>query len=289
MQTLKPWFISFYIVLMLIIVGRSASGLFTGGQSLQWTGALLTTLPLLLLITRAMVLRDLPRTSKSLPWALTLAAIGLVLAALPVSGSITQAALWAGVGFAGLLIYVFWYSILDRGPNPVLESGQQLPDFSLTRSDGSLLRSSSLAGAPALLLFHRGNWCPFCMAQVRELVAGYRELERLGVKILVVSPQTAEHNRQLARRFDAPVDFLTDPGNQAANALGIAASSGIPAGMQLLGYDSATVLPTVIITNADGTIIFTDQTDNYRVRPEPETFLRALAAQAPIKGCSTND
>jgi peroxiredoxin len=122
------------------------------------------------------------------------------------------------------------------------------------------------------------------MAQVRELVAGYRELEKLGVKILIVSPQSTKHNRQLAQRFDAPVDFLTDPGNQAARALGIAASSGVPAGMQLLGYDSETVLPTVIITNADGAIIFTDQTDNYRVRPEPETFLKALAAQAPNQG-----
>jgi peroxiredoxin len=289
MQTLKPWFITLYIVLMVIIVNRSVTGLFSGAALLQWTGTLLTALPLLLLITRAMMLRDLPRTSKSLPWALTLATLGLLLASLPVSGSITQAALWAGVGFAGLLIYLFWYSNLDRNPNPVLASGQQLPDFSLTRLDGSLLKSSSLAGAPALLLFHRGNWCPFCVAQVKELVAGYRELEKLGVKILVVSPQPVEHNRQLARRFDAPVDFLTDPGNQAAKALGIAAPSGIPAGMQLLGYDSATVLPTVIITNADGTIVFTDQTDNYRVRPEPGTFLKALAAQAPIKGCSTDD
>ena len=97
MQALKPWFITSYIVLMMIIIGRSVSGLFTGEQLLQWTGTLLTALPLLLLISRAMMLSDLPRTSKSLPWTITLATIGLVLASLPVSGAITQAALWAGV------------------------------------------------------------------------------------------------------------------------------------------------------------------------------------------------
>ena len=32
-----------------------------------------------------------------------------------------------------------------------------------------------------------------------------------------------------------------------------------------------------IIVDANGTILFSDQTDNYRVRPEPETFFQALA------------
>ena len=46
--------------------------------------------------------------------------------------------------------------------------------------------------------------------------------------------------------------------------------------MELLGYDPDTVLPTVIITDASGKIIFVDLTDNYRVRPEPETFIQVL-------------
>ncbi len=43
-----------------------------------------------------------------------------------------------------------------------------------------------------------------------------------------------------------------------------------------MGYDSDTVLPTVIITDEKGKIIFVDLTDNYRVRPEPETFLQII-------------
>lgn len=47
-------------------------------------------------------------------------------------------------------------------------------------------------------------------------------------------------------------------------------------GMQMLGYDSDTVLPTVIITDKDGRIVWTHETDNYRVRPEPDTYLEVL-------------
>ena len=44
----------------------------------------------------------------------------------------------------------------------------------------------------------------------------------------------------------------------------------------MLGYDSDTVMPTVIITGKDGKIVWTHETDNYRVRPEPDTFLEVL-------------
>ena len=37
-----------------------------------------------------------------------------------------------------------------------------------------------------------------------------------------------------------------------------------------------TVMPTVVVTNANGTILFSDQADNYRVRPEPDIFLAIL-------------
>jgi beta-lactamase superfamily II metal-dependent hydrolase len=37
-------------------------------------------------------------------------------------------------------------------------------------------------------------------------------------------------------------------------------------------------MPTVIITDKQGTVVWTHETDNYRVRPEPETFLEVIRA-----------
>jgi hypothetical protein len=50
----------------------------------------------------------------------------------------------------------------------------------------------------------------------------------------------------------------------------------------MLGYDSETILPTVVIADGEGKIILADQTDNYRIRPEPETFLRAFDEHALV-------
>ena len=78
-------------------------------------------------------------------------------------------------------------------------------------------------------------------------------------------------------------DFLTDEGNKAARILGIESENGIPLGMQMLGYDSETVLPTVIITDENGRVIWTHETDNYRVRPEPDVFLKVLRTHQIVK------
>ena len=94
--------------------------------------------------------------------------------------------------------------------------------------------------------------------------------------MVLVSPQPHKFSSSLAKKYDLGFHFLTDVENKVSKQLGIYAEFGIPAGIQLLGYDSDTVLPTMIITNKNGKIVFKDLTDNYRVRPEPETFLNVI-------------
>ena len=159
--------------------------------------------------------------------------------------------------------------------------GQPLPSFELETEDGRKVDSSSFLGKPLLLLFYRGNWCPLCTAQIRELAEQYRELHALGVQVVLASPQPHRYTRQLAAKHDVPFHFLVDANHQASKRLGIFAKDGLPAGLQVLGYSSDTVWPTVIMTDADGTILFSDLTDNYRVRPKPDTFLAVFEGRRP--------
>jgi len=94
-----------------------------------------------------------------------------------------------------------------------------------------------------------------------------------------IARQPEANMRSLAKRFDAPIRFCVDADGQLARRLGIEHVGGVPFLMEPLGYDPDSVLPTVVITNPARTIIFADLTDNYRVRPEPSTFLAVLDAQ----------
>jgi len=153
--------------------------------------------------------------------------------------------------------------------------GAVFPDLEFRDLEGAVVNSRDWRGRSTILMFYRGNWCPLCNVQVKELAAGYREIEALGARVVLVSPQSAQHSRDLAAKFEAPMSFLVDENNTAARHLGIQHPGGTPLG--LVGYDSETVLPTAIVLDAEGVVRFSDQTDNYRFRPDPALFMEVLA------------
>jgi peroxiredoxin len=176
----------------------------------------------------------------------------------------------------GWLAYTRWYSWFGREPSPALSIGATLPgDLPFIEHGRGALTSADLRGKPTVLLFYRGNWCPLCMAQVGEIAARWREVEAMGAQVVLVSPQDEAHTRSLAARHGVEFRYLRDEGLAAARRLGILDADGTPAGM--VGYDGDTVLPTLVVTDAEGRIVFADQTDNYRVRPTPDTVLAALS------------
>jgi peroxiredoxin len=178
------------------------------------------------------------------------------------------------------LLYVYWYSAVDRSASK-LKVGSVMPAVSFVDVDGKDVASATLTHQRALWLFYRGNWCPLCMAQIREVAEQYQHLHDAGVAVIMVSPQPSTSTAALSKKFAAPMTFLVDKDAAAARALGIVHEAGLPTGFQVLGFDSDTVLPTALLTDEHGVVRALHETDNYRVRPEPETFLRWVAALDP--------
>jgi len=262
------------VVLLLVSVFQSY---FDWAQRTAWIGAAITTLPLPILLAR-MQISPLERTSENLPSLLLLAGAGFVIAVWQYL--VEQRSGWvptAVAGFAATLfvLYVFWYSRFGRLTSGHLSVGSPLPEFELHDSTGDLFNSSALDGAPAVILFYRGNWCPFCVAQISELVDRYQDLKSLGVNIVMISSQATEDTQKLAARFEVPITFLVDKDNELAKRLDIASENVVPVGLPGEHIADA-AMPTLIVANAGGTIVFSDQTDNYRVRPEPDVFLAIL-------------
>jgi peroxiredoxin len=267
----------------LLCVGSVVMALSGGYDSLAWWGAAIANLPLPLFLAFILV-RPPPRTSEYLPIFLIISLLAPLLSAWEVY--VEGVARWYpfAVAVAGsiiLYLYVFWYSRLSRIGSERLAVGSKLPQFELKNSAGTLFNSSSLAGNPALLLFYRGSWCPFCMAQIQEIADQYQEFHALGAAIVMISPQSSQHTQHLARKFDVPIEFLVDEGNLLAEELNIAVDNGVPAGLPG-NFDAATVLPTVVVAKESGTIIFSDQTNNYRLRPEPDVYLAILRRAASV-------
>jgi len=272
----KSIFVSFYMILAMAIAVFGVRSLLATDDYLTWGGVLLTVVPFLLVLTWIMTFRNVARTSARFPVLIVMGLVGVIFASRGyMLGGSVAAPVFAVMGFVGFLVYDYWYSSFVRAAS-FLQVGQILPEFELTDTAGNTVASTSLRDKPTVWIFYRGNWCPLCMAQIKELVTQYQQLEELGVRVALVSPQPPKFTESLAKKFDVTFDFLTDPANRAARMLGIASPYGLPMGMQILGYDSETVLPTVLITDTGGRILWVHETDNYRVRPEPETYLAVL-------------
>jgi len=277
MNLLKSVYVSVYLMAAMAITVFAARSLWNSNDVITWGGVVLVTAPFVLVISWLMLFRNVARTSAHFPSLIALGLAGVVLASWGyVRGGSLNAPILALAGWVGFLIYAYWYSSFDRHASSQLGVGKMLPEFDLRDTTGNSITSASLTDKPAVWIFYRGNWCPLCIAQIKELVGQYKELQELGVRVALVSPQPHKFTIDLARKFNVSFDFLTDDGNRAAHALGISNPHGLPMGMQMLGYDSDTVLPTVAITDAGGRILWAHETDNYRVRPEPEVYLAVL-------------
>ena len=252
-SNIKAWFGLLYFVACAGTLVASLVGVAIGPSRLAWAGAGIASAPFIFLWIRAI------QGGKSAPggvWSALLRLVsvsGLLLSATAVSrGSGTPAiAVLAGLIAIGYVVFDFWYSRFGRPTNPQLRPGQRLPVVSARDMSGNEISTADLEGTPALLMFFRGNWCPFCTAQIRQLARRYRELNDRGVRLVFVSPQPADFTRGLLQQ------------------------DGVPVGLRGR-YGRDTVLPTAILLDADGRVIYCDETDNYRIRPRPEVFLEVF-------------
>lgn len=280
--SLKSIFVSLYLCFLLGASAVAFARIAGDGFSPGWIGALLTTLPFLALLSWLMLTQRSARTSARLPAIIAFACAGFAISLWSwlVGFSDVTPVLAALAGLVSFLVYSFWYSDLGPRHSSALALGRALPNFSVQDENGQKAWSASWRGRPTVLIFYRGNWCPLCMAQIKEVAGRYQEIEATGARVALISPQPQAHTRQLADKHGVRFEFYTDAGNEAARLLGIDHPGGLPLGMQALGYDSDTVLPTVIVTDKEGVVHWTHETDNYRVRPEPVLFLSVLRAHA---------
>ena len=269
---LKRWYAIPYLLLCIGVSVQSISHLLGDtGFSLSWLGAAVAVVPLVLFMTMVYS-RPYSRVVRFIAIPVVMALLGAVLAVIEMRPLPTFYTLFFGVG--GVLVYVFWYTYLDRSDNVLLRKGAQLPDFELTSLQGNVVSTSNFLGRQVLWVFFRGNWCPMCQAQLADLANEYDALRERGIEVVLVSPQNRERSAALQSRLGASMQFYVDDNNQAAHKLGIVHRYGVPLG--ILGYGQDTVLPTVLMTDEAGKLIYVDLTDNFRIRPRAEALKEVL-------------
>lgn len=156
-----------------------------------------------------------------------------------------------------------------------LVRGRRIPDFTVRTEDGEPTGPSDLRGLPAVIIFLRGNWCPFCSSQVEGLTDHYRKISEMGARLILIVPEPQQTTRRVAEFFGVDFTFWLDPGLAAARRLGILHEQGVPE--DLRGeYGSDTLRPVSLVIDGEGVIRYAYRAKDVRHRPDPREFVKVL-------------
>lgn len=188
----------------------------------------------------------------------------------------------AGVAIVLLAAGVGFLISKKRGPKipDVLRPGHSIPDFPVADEQGNPIRSVQIVGSPTVMLFVRGNWCPFCSKQVEGLTRYYKDIVDLGAKLILVTPNPLETTRRVARFFEVEFEFWMDDHLNAAGQLGLLMPASVPADSQK-EYGVDTLWPTALVIDAAGIIRYSKLSRMIIDRPDPKTLLKELRKIVP--------
>ena len=169
-----------------------------------------------------------------------------------------------------------------------LKVGDKSPSFELPDHNGKLVSSSNLLSAGRLvLMFIRGRWCPFCVAQMEAMNFIAPEIAAAKALLVAVSPQTEKQAFFMRDQHKLTFPILVDAQNQIARRVGLVYH--VSEEQQGL-YRSTFVnlphvngdpswelpIPAIFILDRDGTILFASTDEDYTNRPEPLEILSTL-------------
>ena len=174
-------------------------------------------------------------------------------------------------------------------PTGTARPGDRMPDGELLDVAGQPTTLAENLGAdPAVIVFYRGGWCPYCNIALRTYQAQLvPALAERGIPLVAISPQTPDGSLSTQETKELTFTVLSDPGNQVAGRLGIltAPTDGARAAQLQLGLDltkvnadgtTALPMPTVIVADAAGVIRWIDVHRDYTTRAEPDQILQAI-------------
>jgi peroxiredoxin len=171
----------------------------------------------------------------------------------------------------------------------ILPVGAVAPEFALKDANGRVVRSSDmLALGPVVLKFFRGRWCPYCVTELEAWRDLYPQLRERGALMAAISPQTEQQNDFMISQHRLPFAVLSDPGCALAEKFGLAYTIpeylhdyylSILINLPFVNGDASwrLCLPATYVIGRDGRVLLAEAHADFRVRPEPDEVLSALA------------
>jgi peroxiredoxin len=182
----------------------------------------------------------------------------------------------------------------------VLKPGDPMPDFVLPDAQGELVFSDDLLKrAPLVVVFFRGDWCPFCRTTLSALNEVAPDIEAAGASIVALTPDTGDYVNAASSGLGLRFPVLSDVDGATALRFGVTYRvpdalydywAGVGIDISARHGDSSHLLPLVatFIANRSGVLSFAYASGDITDRVEPKTIL-AQIRQIADEGFATSN
>jgi peroxiredoxin len=138
-----------------------------------------------------------------------------------------------------------------------------------------------------VIAFHRGHWCPYCRINARALATLHGDVQRLGAKVIAITPEVEKFNAELSSNAEAKFPLLSDMDNGYALFLNLAflvddekRHAMIGAGWDFSPYQGNTnwtlPIPATFVVGRDGLVKARFIDPDYRRRMDTTVILETL-------------
>lgn len=175
------------------------------------------------------------------------------------------------------IVVVLWISpaFSQQGLKPQ----DAAPMFTGTDQNGNKIDlQQSLQKGPVVLVFYRGQWCPYCNKQLKKLEDSMSLISAKGATIIAVTPETVEGIGQTIEKTKATFPILHDEGMTIMKQYDVAFAVDEKTiekykdyGIDFVRANGAAnganlPVPALYIINKEGKIIFSHFDKNYTRR-----------------------
>lgn len=190
------------------------------------------------------------------------------------------------VSFFLLALLLFGFA---QAQNPEgLFINSKAPDFKLKDQRGVEVSLKELRKkGPVVVMFYRGNWCPFCNRELKAFQDSLGMIQTKGAQVVAITPEGKEGIDSTISKTGAIFPILHDEDMKVATAyqVAFAVDDRTVSRYKMAGIDLAKnngqktpmlPVPAVYIINKEGTVTFRYFNENYRNRVSVNEILKNI-------------
>ena len=164
-----------------------------------------------------------------------------------------------------------------------LKVGDRAPDFVLPNAFGNLITlSDCLKSGPVILKFYRGEWCPICNLDLREVQQYVNQFNKFSAKIIAISSQKPDDALTITQKNELGFEVLSDSNQEVIMAYNLQFDPGKDyhqrRDLSVLNGDGSITLPVpaTFVIDKDFRVIASHVEANYTERMSPVEIIKIL-------------